>query len=179
MTTSQQTAVERLRRALGVEVAEEQLCADLEALDDAVFNLSTINETNTVDDLQGAREDVRQALDDVSASAAEVSGARVNNLEAAYEALMRRSPMWKAARPWPRYRRTFRTQPWTCCLPALSWATGTVAGRRPHSRRAPAPRLWVLRRLSEMVGACTVGYETTEDGGQMTCSLRVPRVRWT
>jgi hypothetical protein len=69
----------------GGEVAEEQLCADLEALDDAVFNLSTINETNTVDELQSARDDVRQALDDVSASAADVSEARVDDLEAAYE----------------------------------------------------------------------------------------------
>jgi hypothetical protein len=67
------------------EGAEEQLCADLEALDDAVFNLQAINETNTVDELQAARDDVRQALDDVAASAAEVSEARVDDLEAAYQ----------------------------------------------------------------------------------------------
>jgi hypothetical protein len=69
------------------EVAEEQLCTDLEALDDAVFNLSTINETSTVDELEAARDDVRQALDDVSASAADVSEARVDDLETAYEGI--------------------------------------------------------------------------------------------
>jgi hypothetical protein len=69
------------------EGAADQLCNDLEALDEAVFNFQALNETNTVDEVTAARDDVREALDDVKTSAADVPEARVEDLDAAYEGL--------------------------------------------------------------------------------------------
>jgi hypothetical protein len=67
--------------------ATEQLCEDLNELEEAVFTLQGINETKTVDELQAARDGVQEALADVRTSAADVAEARVDDLESSFENL--------------------------------------------------------------------------------------------
>ena len=69
------------------EKANAQLCTDLDDLQKAVVNFQAINKTNTVDELKAARDDVRQAFDDVKSSAASVREARMDDLNTAYDGL--------------------------------------------------------------------------------------------
>jgi hypothetical protein len=69
------------------EDAVDQLCTDLDALQAAALDLQAIDATNTVDELQAARDDVGQAVADVESSAADVTEARVDDLSTAYENL--------------------------------------------------------------------------------------------
>jgi hypothetical protein len=67
--------------------ATAEFCAALDELEAAVFEFQALNETNTVDEWKVARDDIDQAFEDVTTSAAAVEAARVEDLEASFDTL--------------------------------------------------------------------------------------------
>jgi hypothetical protein len=65
--------------------AESQFCSDLAALNTAMRALASLSPSSTVDDANDARDDVKEALDDVRASAKQLAEAKTNALQDAYE----------------------------------------------------------------------------------------------
>lgn len=74
-------------RPPSVSEATADFCADMSAYTDALLNLRTIDENSTVDELQAAGAAVQDSLDALEASAATLTDARVEELEASREAL--------------------------------------------------------------------------------------------
>jgi len=66
------------------EVATADLCADIDALQDAIGSLQDISTDTPIEDLRETRDSVEAALSDVRDSAADVGEGRVADIEDAY-----------------------------------------------------------------------------------------------
>lgn len=66
-----------------VEDATDAYCDDLSALSSALGEVSTLNASSTVDDVQKVGDDISDAYDDVVSSAANVDGAVTSEIDSA------------------------------------------------------------------------------------------------
>jgi hypothetical protein len=69
------------------EEARAALCADLEQLETAVDTLLQLDAQSTVGEVEAARDNVRDAVEDVESSAEDVSDAQVADLQQAFDDL--------------------------------------------------------------------------------------------
>lgn len=65
--------------------AEAEFCNDLDALGLALSQLNSVNSSTTVTQLQTIRTNIQTAMDTVQESAANLRGARLNELQTAHE----------------------------------------------------------------------------------------------
>jgi ABC-type transporter Mla subunit MlaD len=66
-----------------VEDATEAYCDDLETLAGAIASVNSLSATSSVDDFQDTADDISDAFDDVRSSAADVEGAVTDEIDSA------------------------------------------------------------------------------------------------
>jgi hypothetical protein len=63
------------------------LCADLEELEGAIGDFAALDESSTLEEVEAARDEVGDSIEQVRESAADVADARVDAVESAYQDL--------------------------------------------------------------------------------------------
>lgn len=70
--------------ACGDEEAEASLCDSLAEFQTSLSNLRDLNEDSTKEELEAARDDVGEALDQVISDASDLAGVRIDSLQTAF-----------------------------------------------------------------------------------------------